>query len=59
MISAVHSSTAFARSLSCAARSRRRRVPVIENVRRMRQVMLTAGVRYGGDYDGWEAAVQS
>jgi hypothetical protein len=34
------------------------REPSIENVRRMRQVMLTAAERYGGDYDGWEAAVQ-
>jgi hypothetical protein len=34
------------------------REPSIENVRRMRQVMLIAAERYGGDYDGWEAAVQ-
>jgi hypothetical protein len=34
------------------------REPTIENVRRMRQVMLTAAERYDGDYDGWEAEVQ-
>jgi hypothetical protein len=34
------------------------RVPTIENVRRMRQVMLTAAERFGGEYEGWEAAVQ-
>lgn len=33
-------------------------VPTIENVRRMRQVMETAAERYGGEYEGWEAAVQ-
>jgi hypothetical protein len=40
-------------------RAETERVPAIENVRRMRQVMLTAAERYHGDYDGWEAAVQS
>jgi Regulator of ribonuclease activity B len=35
------------------------REPTIENVRRMRQVMLTAAERYDGEYDGWEAEVQS
>jgi hypothetical protein len=24
----------------------------------MRQVMLAAAERYGGEYDGWEAAIQ-
>jgi Regulator of ribonuclease activity B len=32
-------------------------VPSIENVCRMRQVMETAADRFGGEYDGWEAAV--
>ena len=34
------------------------RVPTIENIRRMRQVMLTAAERFDGAYEGWEAAVQ-
>ena len=34
-------------------------VPTIDNVRRMRQVMVEVAERHAGSYDGWEAAVQS
>jgi hypothetical protein len=34
------------------------RVPTLENVRRMRQVMLVAAERFDGEYGGWEAAVR-
>jgi regulator of ribonuclease activity B len=32
-------------------------VPSMENVRRMRQFMETIAAHFGGEYDGWEAAV--
>jgi Regulator of ribonuclease activity B len=32
-------------------------VPTIENVRRMRQFMEVIAEQFGGEYDGWEAAV--
>jgi hypothetical protein len=35
----------------------RAEVPSIENVRRMRQFMETIASHFGGEYDGWEAAV--
>jgi hypothetical protein len=35
------------------------REPTIQNVHRMRQVMVVAAERYNGEYDGWEAAIQS
>jgi hypothetical protein len=42
---------------SFALIAERDEVPSIENVRRMRQVMEVAAERFGGEYDGWEAAV--
>jgi hypothetical protein len=35
----------------------REQVPTLENVERMRQALTTAAERFGGEYDGWEAAV--
>jgi regulator of ribonuclease activity B len=32
-------------------------VPDMDNVRRMRQFMQTIAAQFGGEYDGWEAAV--
>jgi Regulator of ribonuclease activity B len=34
------------------------RIPTLENVSRMRRVMEAAAERYGGQYEGWEAAIQ-
>lgn len=35
-----------------------KRLPSLENVQRMREVMAVAADRFGGSYDGWEAAVR-
>jgi Regulator of ribonuclease activity B len=35
----------------------RNEVPSMENVRRMREFMETIAAQFGGEYDGWEAAV--
>jgi Regulator of ribonuclease activity B len=39
-------------------RAETERVPTLENVRRMRQVMQVAAERFDAEYDGWEAAVR-
>jgi len=34
------------------------RIPTLDNVIRMRQIMTVAAERFAGEYDGWEAAVR-
>ena len=40
-------------------RAEHMQVPSLENVQRMTQALLQIAERHGGDYDGWEAAVES
>lgn len=39
--------------------AQRQAVPSLENVLRMRQFMELVASNHGGDYDGWEAAVET
>ena len=42
----------------CTLRVQIERVPTLDNVLRMRQIMTVAAERFAGEYDGWEAAVR-
>ena len=37
----------------------REQVPTLENIERMRQALTAVAEQHAGEYDGWEAAVES